>query len=120
MAEEEKTEVKSEAKPKTKSSSGKNIGMAVIAYIIFFLPLLTDAKDDPFVKFHVKQGLTLLIFSILVSVLGSVIPVLGWFIIAPIGSLIALILFILGIVNALNGKEQPLPLIGQYAENFKF
>jgi len=39
----------------------KNTGMAVVAYFIFFLPLLTEAKKDPFVKYHVRQGLGLLI-----------------------------------------------------------
>ncbi|MBP6855591.1 MAG: hypothetical protein KBC26_01280 [Candidatus Pacebacteria bacterium] len=32
----------------------KNIAMAIVAYILFFIPLLTDAKNDPFVKYHVK------------------------------------------------------------------
>ena len=38
-----------------------NTGMAVVAYLIFFIPLLTDAKDDPYVKFHTKQGVVLFI-----------------------------------------------------------
>ena len=31
--------------------------MAIIAYILFFVPLLTgDRKKSPFVKFHTNQG----------------------------------------------------------------
>jgi len=43
---------------KTKTEE-KNTGMAIVAYILFFIPLLTDAKKDPFVKYHVKQGLVI-------------------------------------------------------------
>lgn len=102
-------------------ASNKNTGMAIVAYIIFFVPLLVDgAKNDPFVKFHVKQGLVLLLFSIAVSILGSIIPLIGWFIIAPLGSIFALVLFIMGVINAANGVEKPLPVIGGIAESFKF
>ncbi|HOE15288.1 MAG TPA: hypothetical protein PLH82_01145 [Candidatus Paceibacterota bacterium] len=44
----------------------KNTGMAILAYILFFIPLLTDSKKDPFVKYHVKQGLVLFIGGILI------------------------------------------------------
>jgi uncharacterized membrane protein len=97
----------------------KNTGMAVIAYIIFFIPLLTSAKNDPFVKYHVKQGLVLFICAVVVSFVVSIIPVLVW-IISPLLNIVILVLAIIGIINAVNGVEKPLPLIGQFASNFKF
>lgn len=103
-----------------KKSTGKNTGMAVVAYILFFVPLLTDAKDDPFVKFHVKQGLVLLIASIALQVVGAVVPVIGWFLILPLAGLATLVLFVIGILHAVNGEETELPVIGQFAKNFKF
>ena len=96
-------------------SSTKNTTMAAIAYLLFFVPLLTDAKDDPFVKFHVKQGLLLLILGIFTSIIGS-IPIIGL-----IGWLLGLgifVLWIIGIMNALNGNMTPVPLVGQYAEEY--
>ena len=104
------------AKP---AGKGKNTGMAVVAYIVFFIPLLTDSKNDPFVKYHVKQGLVLFICSFIVWIIASFIPILGW-IISPILNIVILVLAILGIINAVNGVEKPLPLIGQFASNFKF
>jgi uncharacterized membrane protein len=100
------------------SSAKKNTGMAVVAYLLFFVPLLTDAKNDPFVKFHVKQAIILLI-GWLVSVIIGQVPVLGWTISFVMGVGI-LILLLMGIINALNGEEKPLPIIGQYAEKLNF
>lgn len=97
----------------------KNTGMAVVAYILFFIPLLTDAKNDPFVKFHVKQGLVLFIGWVIVWVIGWFISYLLW----PIISLLDLALFVLmivGIINAVNGKTEPLPVVGKFADSFKF
>ncbi|MDD5146853.1 MAG: DUF4870 domain-containing protein, partial [Candidatus Pacebacteria bacterium] len=85
---------------------------------IFFIPLLTDAKNDPFVKYHVKQGLVLFIGWVIEMFVG-VIPFLGW-VIAPLLGIFLLVLFIVGIVNAINGQEKPLPVVGGFAENFKF
>jgi uncharacterized membrane protein len=103
-----------------KQSTGKNTGMAVVAYILFFVPLLTDAKNDSFVKFHVKQGLVLLITSVAISVVGSFIPVIGWSVIRPLGGLFTLVLFVMGVLNAVNGVEKELPVVGQFAKEFKF
>lgn len=99
------------------AKSSQNIGMAVLAYILFFVPLLTDAKNDPFVKFHVKQGLVLFISCVINGIIG-IIPVINF--IMPILSLILFIIFIIGILNALGGKQKQLPLIGQFADKFQF
>jgi uncharacterized membrane protein len=104
---------------KNQQKKAKNTGMAVVAYIIFFIPLLTDSKNDPFVKYHVKQGLVLFIASIIVWFIARVIPVLG-FIVSPILNIAILVLLIIGIINAVNGEQKPLPLIGQFADKFKF
>ncbi|MFZ7133821.1 MAG: DUF4870 domain-containing protein [Eubacteriales bacterium] len=85
--------------------------MAALAYILFFLPLLV-CKDSAFGKFHANQGLVLFIFGVIISIAGSVIPLIGWFIILPIGGIIALVFGIMGIINAFNGKMKRLPLIG--------
>ena len=102
---------------------GGNI-MAVFAYlwILIIIPFLTDAKDDAFVKYHLKQGLALIIFELIGWVAGwflIFIPVLGWFIMW-LWWIAELILVIIGIVNVLNGKEKELPFIGHYGANFKF
>jgi len=88
-----------------------NKGMAMVAYIIFFIPLLA-AKESKFAKFHANQGLNVLLLSLAVSILGSFIPYIGWIISAG-GSVACIVFIILGIVNASNGEMKELPLIGK-------
>lgn len=91
----------------------KNKVIALLSYIIFFLPYLA-AKDSPFAMYHANQGLILLLTSIAINIVGYIIPVIGWFILIPFGNLAILVLLVLGILNALNGQMKPLPLIGKY------
>lgn len=93
-----------------------NNGLAAVAYLLFFVPLLTDAKNDAFVKFHVKQGVVLFIAWIGVGIF-SMVPIIGWFL-SPFLFLGLMVLMLIGILNALGGKMTELPLIGQYAQNF--
>ena len=89
----------------------KNKVMGLLAYILFFIPLLA-AKDSPFARYHANQGLVLFLAAILSSVI-LIIPILGW-IIAPILSILITVLAVIGIINALNGKAKELPIIGKF------
>lgn len=86
--------------------------MAVLAYILFLIPLLA-AKESPYAKYHTNQGLLVCLAAIAVSIVGSIIPILGWFIILPVGSIIVAVLGIIGIINAWKGTAKDLPIIGK-------
>ena len=100
----------------------ENKTMGILAYILFFVPLLTGAyKTSPFVKFHTNQGTVLCIASVIYSIAYTIlcvilafIPVVGAILIILLGLLpLAFLVFIvLGIMNAAKGKCEPLPLIG--------
>jgi uncharacterized membrane protein len=98
----------------------KNTLMAVLAYlgILILVPFLTDAKKDPFVKFHLKQGVALIIVEVVGGFIGA-IPILGW-LIGWIIWLAILVLAIIGIMNASSGKEKELPFVGGFAKNLNF
>lgn len=100
-----------EETPKSSNDVEDNKGLAAISYlwILFLVPILTK-KDSPYAMYHAKQGL---IFFIFATVTGFIvwIPVIGW-----IMGILTFILFIIGIMNALGGKTEPLPVIGKYAE----
>jgi len=105
----------------TTGGGGKNTTMAIIAYLLFFVPLLTgDAKKDSFVKYHTKQGLILFLLAVLITVVGWFIPFYFWWTIRWVLNLGILVLLIIGISNAVGGKEAPLPLIGKFSDVFKF
>lgn len=105
--------------PKAEGSDvEKNKVMAIVGYIIpllFFIPLLSDeSKNSPFAKFHANQQLVLLISAVIVNIVGSIIPIIGWFIILPIGCIILLVLAIMGIINGAKGEMKKLPIIGGF------
>ena len=93
--------------------------MGVLAYlgILIIIPFLT-AKDDPFVKFHIKQGLLLVIVEIAVWVIGMFTWQL-WSLLQLL-NLATIVLAIFGIVNVVQGQQKELPLIGSFAKNFTF
>ena len=83
---------------------------AVLAYfgILVLIPILA-AKESPYARYHANQGLILFILQIIVIILGRIVGFLG-----TIGGLIVFILFIIGIVNAAQGRAKELPVIGKF------
>jgi len=99
----------------------KNKVFGVLAYIgiLWLVPLLA-AKDSPFARYHCNQGLVLFIGAIAAFILSAIItpiPILGW-ILGPILWFCTMagtfVLAIIGIINAANGKCQPLPVVGNH------
>ncbi len=97
--------------------------MAVLAYlgVLVFVPMFA-AKESKFAHYHVNQGLVLFIaevaYAILYAILSSILLAISWRLyvitrIIGLLSLVFLVLSILGIVNALNGKAKELPVIGK-------
>ncbi len=97
------------------SDADNHKAIAIIGYIIpilFFLPLLSDAKKNHYAKFHANQQLNLLLFWVALSVIG-IVPILGWLVMF-IGWIFGIVLLIMGIINAANGSTKQLPLIGKF------
>ena len=93
--------------------------MAILSYLgpLVIVSYVT-AKDNAFVKFHIKQGLVVFSIEVGMWILGMIIwPLM---IILGIINIAAFVLSIIGIMNVLNGKETPLPLVGQYSRYFTF
>jgi uncharacterized membrane protein len=89
----------------------KNMAMAILAYIIFFVPLIA-ARESKFAMYHANQGLVLFLAAVVINIVGGIVPFIGWFIILPFGWIAVLIFAIIGIINASKGLMKPLPLIG--------
>lgn len=88
----------------------------IIGYIfpiLFFLPLVTDTKENTFAKYHANQQLLLLLFLIIGNTAASILTViLIGLLLYPVVWIFGLVCMILGIVNVVNEREKPLPLIG--------
>jgi uncharacterized membrane protein len=89
----------------------KNKVMAILAYIIFFIPLIA-ARESKFAMYHANQGLVLFLAAVVINIVGGLIPFIGWFLILPFGWIAVLVFAIIGIINASKGEVKPLPLIG--------
>ena len=96
----------------------KNTLMGVLCYLgpLVIIPLIV-AKDDAFVKYHVKQGLVLLVIEVVVYALGMFMWQL-WALYQLV-NLATFILSIVGIINVVQGQEKELPVIGQFGRSFK-
>lgn len=93
--------------------------MASLAYLgpLVLIPFLAK-KDNAFVKFHVKQGLVLLVPELILYVISSSMMVWSLLPLLNIINLGFLALSIFGIVYALQKQERQLPLIGHFADKF--
>jgi len=101
-----------------KNDAEANKAMAIVGYIIpvlFFIPLVTDAKNSPFAKFHANQQLNLLLFWVVGQIAGSVLTVvLIGLLILPLVMVAGLVFMIMGIINVSKGEMKKLPIIGGF------
>ena len=112
------------AAPSGEPTSDEKV-MGAIAYlgILFLVPLLAK-KDSKFAIFHAKQGMVLFIvevvlwivnFVLTISIAGLFIAWILWIIWLIIG-----VMALIGLIQALSGKYWKLPVLGGWAESFKF
>lgn len=88
--------------------------MAIVAWFLFFVPLLTEQKDSKFVKFHVNQSLNLVLLSVASYVVASMLMVvLIGFLLIPLVGIGVFVLWIIGLLSAINGETKKLPVIGE-------
>ena len=103
---------------KVSDSENNDHSMAMLAYILFFIPLLAVKKRSLFLNYHLNQGLSLfivaLVGSAVLSTLGS-----GLDFLANIWSLLVIIMVVLGIVNVSKNESRPLPVIGNWFKLIK-
>ncbi len=101
--------------------SGESKVWAFLAYllsIIGFVIVLLAKRKDSFAMYHAKQSLVLFIAAIIVAIIGSIfnfIPILGP-LISVVLRILIIVLWIIGMVNSIQGKEKVLPLIGSYGQ----
>ncbi len=92
--------------------------LAIVGYIfpiLFFLPLITDAKENEFARFHANQQLNLLLFWVIGQAAASFLTViLIGLLLIPLVTIAGFIFLILGVMNVVNNRMKPLPVIGKF------
>lgn len=97
---------------KNSVEEGKSI--AIISYItligLIAAFIMNKDKNNGFAKFHIRQNMGLLIIGLISSLL-QIIPVAGEIVSMGVG-VVLLILWIMGLISALNGSQKELPFVG--------
>lgn len=90
--------------------------ITIIGLIIAFV--MNNDKKNTFASYHIKQSLGLALTGLSLGIIGMV-PILGW-IINFFGFFVLLYMWIMGLINAMNEKEKPVPILGKkYIKWFK-
>ena len=94
---------------------------AGLAYIIFFIPLVTAKKSENG-KFHANQGLLLLIASLALSIVLRILMAIlvhgyfGWGLYSLISMVCWFVMFgigLVGLISGFTGKARELPFVGK-------
>lgn len=106
--------------PKAKSGGNDVEDNKVIAalsyiFILCLVPLFLK-RNSVFAQFHAKQGLTITVAWFVFWVIG-IIPVLGW-LISFLGSMLLLVVSIIGIIKTLNGEKWQIPYIYEWSKRW--
>lgn len=94
-------------------SEGKTT--AIIAYItiigLIIAFIMNNDKKNSFAAYHIRQSLGIGLTGLALSVVAA-LPILGW-IVSGLGGIFLFVLWIMGLISALNGQEKPVPLLGE-------
>ena len=101
-------------------AANKTLSLFSYLNLLLLIPLLAVPRSR-YARFHVNQGLVLLlceiVWGVLTAIVGLIfgfIPFVGWLVklIMRLVNLVFIVLAIMGIVNAVGGRAKPLPIIG--------
>ncbi len=98
-----------------------NKAYSILSYLGFLVLIpIFGANNSPYVKFHANQGLVLLVAELIAAVISTVlwfVPMVGLVLSLVIGLplyLATVVLMVIGIINAYQGKAKKLPMIGGF------
>jgi len=115
------TETNPTPTPAASGIDGKTIAiisyLTWIGWIIAFV--LYSSNKSQLAAYHLRQSLALMILGIIVYILQIMlifIPFLGWAI-AFLLWIGLVVLWVFGLIAAVNGEEKPMPVIGPMAQD---
>lgn len=98
----------------SKSDKGKT--PAILSYLTWIgwvvALILNQDKKDEFAKFHLRQSLLIYLAAIVGSFVFW-IPLIGWLL-----ALSLFVLWVMGLVSAVNGEKKEVPVLGDKAQEW--
>lgn len=94
--------------------------IAIISYItligLIVAFIMNNDKKIPLASYHIRQSLGLLLSGLVLSFV-NVIPLLGQ-IIYLVGGVFLLVLWVMGLIAAINQKQEPVPVLGSHFQEW--
>jgi len=119
IVEEPNAQEERPTKDNTVASTGLTENVAgLLCYLFWFVSgivFLLVEKDNKFIRFHAMQSIALSVVFFVLSIVLTVIPIIGW-ILNLILTPVMLILWIFLMYKAYQGKYYKLPIIGELSE----
>lgn len=85
----------------------------IVAYLTWVgLIIALVAGDRESSRFHLNQSLVIWLAATLISVAARWLPLFGW-LVGMVGGLFCALCWFIGIINAIQGVEKEVPLLGQ-------
>ena len=99
----------------TAEDSSRTRLLSALCYLnfIFIIIALLLEPDSKFLRYHINQSIVLYIFT-MIAALTAIVPFIGW-ITATVGSIMAIVFTVMGIIRAMNGEAKDLPIVGKYS-----
>lgn len=91
--------------------------LGVFLTIVGFIIVYAARKKDAYSMYYAKQGLVLFIGWVIAALIG-LIPIVGQ-VLAIILYIGLFVLWIIGIVYSLSGREKSIPIVSVYADMIK-
>jgi uncharacterized membrane protein len=97
--------------------------VTIIGWLIAYFSYKDSTDKSSFTRYHLKQSLGLgiagLAYGVIINIIASIIPAL--LTILSLANLLIVVLWVLGIINASNEVEKPLPVVGNmFVDKFDF
>jgi uncharacterized membrane protein len=91
--------------------------ITIIGWLIAYFGM-HQSKKTSLGSFHLRQTLLLfiiaIVYQIVITMITIAVPAIGM--ILSLAGLAFLVLWIMGLISAINGEEKPMPLIGTKAQ----
>jgi uncharacterized membrane protein len=93
--------------------------ITIIGWVIAYVSHNNGTEKASLSRYHLKQSLGVgilgIIIGIVINVIAFIVPSLAT--ILSLASLAILVLWVFGIINAVNEQEKPVPVVGSMFEN---